>query len=282
MTSREARRARRESERKAAKLARKAAQNQPQNGFVPQNAPVPDSPDEFSPEFIAHARSVRDRIAQNASLPRHSGHRSAESTSSSSQNGVRAESSRAEINRANAAHSTGPRTPTGKLASSRNSLKHGLASGQLIISGEDPTAFNALRDALLEEHQPANTTESMLIHEMAQSYWLMHRALRLQNDCFRAGGVDEKRLSLFLRYHTTHERAFHKSLNLLIRLQKERRRAAATDRNGFVSQKPEAAVFDPGFVSQNHPAAPPSHLTAPPPELAAPSITLEISAPHAQ
>jgi hypothetical protein len=42
-------------------------------------------------------------------------------------------SKRSEINGANAAHSTGPRTPTGKLASSRNSLKHGLASGTFII-----------------------------------------------------------------------------------------------------------------------------------------------------
>ena len=201
MTSRQTRTLRRADERKAAKLARKAAA-----------APAPAAP------------------------------------------------SRVEINRANAACSTGPVTPEGKLASSRNSLKHGLASGTLIIPGEDTADFEALLQNLLDEHQPANTTEGILVHEMAQSYWLMQRALRLQNECFAADGertgrsvpvlrvqVDEKRLALFLRYHTTHERAFHKALNTLIRLQKERRRQS----NGFVSQRHAPRHLQSGFVSQN-------------------------------
>ena len=155
---------------------------------------------------------------------------------------------RAAINRANACHSTGPRSIEGKASSSRNSLKHGLASGELIIPGEDRTDFETLRDALLEEHQPANTTEEMLIQQMAQSYWLTQRALRLQNECFAEHGIDEKRLALFLRYQTSHERAFHKALNTLIRLQKERRREAI----GFVSQQPAKTAHPSGFVSQNH------------------------------
>jgi len=197
MTSRQARTARREAERKAAKLARKAAPI----GFVPQTA-TPSS-------------------AVPPPQP----------------------SSRAAINRANAAHSTGPRSPEGKLASSRNSLKHGLASGQLIIPGEDPAAFDALLQSLLEDHQPANSTEELLVQEIAQSYWLAQRALRLQNDCFADGQIDEKRLALFLRYHSTHQRAFHKALNTLLRLQKDRCPAP---------RRTPAHVS--GFVSQNHPA----------------------------
>ncbi len=139
------------------------------------------------------------------------------------------ETTRPEINRANAQHSTGPRSPEGKLASSRNSLKHGLASAQLIIPGEDPADFETLLSGLLDEHQPATPTEELLVRELAQSWWLAQRALRLQNECFTEKGVDEKRLSLFLRYQTTHERAFHKALNTLIRLKKDRTR-------GFVSQ----------------------------------------------
>ena len=139
---------------------------------------------------------------------------------------------RTEINRLNAQHSTGPRTPNGKLASSRNSLKHGLASGEFIIPGEDRAAFEALVHDLIKEHEPANETEELLVTEMAQSWWLVQRALRLQNDCFRENGIDEKRLSLFLRYQTTRERAFHKALNTLHRLQKERRKTQV----GFVSQ----------------------------------------------
>ena len=164
-------------------------------------------------------------------------------------------SPRAAINRANAQHSTGPSTPEGKLASSRNSLKHGLASGTLIIPGEDQAAFASLLDSLLAEHQPANATEEMLIREMAQSFWLTQRALRLQNECFTEDAVNEKRLALFLRYYTTHQRAFHKALNTLMRLQKERRR----ENRGFVSQPHASTESQSGFVSQN-----PAHVAHPP------------------
>ncbi len=120
------------------------------------------------------------------------------------------EITRTDINRANAQHSSGPRSPEGKLASSRNSLKHGLASAQPIIPGEDRAEFEALLSGLLDEHQPASATEDLLVRELAQSWWLAQRALRLQNECFTEKGVDEKRLSLFLRYQATHDRAFHK------------------------------------------------------------------------
>ncbi len=152
---------------------------------------------------------------------------------------------RAEINRQNAQLSTGPRTKTGKLASSRNAIKHGLASGQLLIPGEDPAAFDALLHDFLEEHQPATPTEQLLVKEMAQSHWFTQRALRLQNQCFTVDGVNEKQLALFLRYQTTHERAFYKALNTLLKLKKI----------GFVSQRSPKAMASAGFVSQATPTA---------------------------
>ena len=213
MTSRQLRKLRREEERKAQKAAYKANLQV----AAPAAPPIPAPEEEFSPEFIAEARAMRERVAR-----------------------------RVQINRANSVHSTGPVTCQGKLASSCNSLKHGLASGTLIIDGEDPAAFDELLQTLLAEHQPASTTEELLIQEMAQSWWLTQRALRLQNDCFTPQGVDEKRLALFLRYQTTHERAFHKALNALIRLQKERHRGQI----GFVSQERSSSVPEIGFVSQ--------------------------------
>jgi hypothetical protein len=173
-----------------------------------------------------------------------------------------APSTRADINRVNSQHSTGPRTPEGKLASFRNSFKHGLASAQLIIPGEDPAAFDALLTDLLDEHQPVNPTEQLLVQEMAESYWLTQRAIRFQNQCFAPEGVSEKRLALFLRYQSTHERSFHKALNTLIRLKKDRARGFASQELadsrpeiGFVSQKATSAGPDSspaaGFLSQN-------------------------------
>jgi hypothetical protein len=95
---------------------------------------------------------------------------------------------------------------------------------------------------------------------MAQSHWLAQRAIRLQNDCFTAEGIDTKRLALFLRYQTTHQRAFHKALNTLIALQKTRRKQEI----GFVSQKASSPTSRTGFVSQNRPEAhSPEVLTTP-------------------
>ena len=119
------------------------------------------------------------------------------------------------------------------------SVAHGAASAAdpRVIPGEDRAAFEALRDALLEEHQPATHTEELLIQEMAQSWWLTQRAIRLQNECFTPEGVDQKQLSLFLRYQTTHERAFHKCLNDLLKLRAERQK----EQNGFVWQQQKQA-----------------------------------------
>ncbi len=251
MTSREARTQRRAAERKAKKAEYK------RNQAAALRATEPTLEEEFSPELMAEANAARerihcaaglqplDRVAGLPPLDRAVGRQSLD---------------RAKINRENAAHSTGPRSVEGKKdeaahfsepktqtrCSSRNSLQHGLASGQIIIPGEDPSQFEALLNDLLAEHQPSTSTEELLVREMAQSYWLTQRALRLQNDCFNRDGVDEKRLSLFLRYQTTHERAFHKALTALMKLQKQRA-------HGFVSQSAARPTPNAGFVSHSAP-----------------------------
>src|ERR1700761_857177 len=66
---------RRAAERKAAKLARRAGKHSVSNQAVDSASPTPDlasSSDEFSPEFMAHAMSVADRIARKAGLVPHS------------------------------------------------------------------------------------------------------------------------------------------------------------------------------------------------------------------
>jgi hypothetical protein len=132
-----------------------------------------------------------------------------------------------------------------------------LTSGTLIIPGEDPAGFESLQNSLIDEHGPATETETLLLIEMAQAWWLAQRAVRLQNECFPDGGVNEKRLALFLRYQTTHERAFHKALAAFLKL-KEARIAEEAVTAGFVSQsrtqqniKEEKVTPHSGFVSQN-------------------------------
>ena len=138
-------------------------------------------------------------------------------------------------NRANAQYSTGSKTEAGRATSSQNRTTHGLArhNGAFqLLPTEDPNGFEALLAALTAEHEPATETESILVSTMAESHWLANRALHLQNSCFdqSTGQIaDPKTFSLYLRYQTTHSRAFHKSLNDLVKLRAERRK----EQNGF-------------------------------------------------
>ncbi|HSU61279.1 MAG TPA: hypothetical protein VLI55_18365 [Bryobacteraceae bacterium] len=138
-------------------------------------------------------------------------------------------------NQKNSRHSTGPKSAEGKGTVSMNACRHGLSGGFLFLPGEMPADFEKLQDGLRTEHNPETPTETLLVESMAQHYWLQQRAIRLQGRCFNeAGACDaERELALYLRYQTTHERAFHKSLNTLLKLRAEKRKAEI----GFVSQQ---------------------------------------------
>jgi hypothetical protein len=67
-------------------------------------------------------------------------------------------------NRANAQRSTGPRTPEGKAASSRNALTHGAnASDDTILA----TTPNVYLDAFRARFQPADALEAHLVEHLA-------------------------------------------------------------------------------------------------------------------
>ena len=140
-------------------------------------------------------------------------------------------------NRANAEHSSGPKTEEGKAASSRNHFSHGLCTYDnifFILPFESPEAYSILRATLLSEHRPETETEQILVDRMAQHHWLRNRAEAFESGCFKEDGtLDDKRLALFMRYRTSHERAFEKCLNELLKLRAEKRKAEI----GFESQK---------------------------------------------
>ena len=173
---------------------------------------------------------------------------------------------RAEVNRQNALHSTGPRTPEGKRASSRNSFQHGLYSKQLVLPGEDPAELDALRQDLRREHQPANTTEEILVNELAEHYWRLRRMRKLEARIMGTGALDElerglRLLAIVQRTMASAERGFHKALAALRQLQKQRGFVPQTQEvpTQSVSQQPLAAVApeeNHGFVSQNDPQKP--------------------------
>jgi hypothetical protein len=139
-------------------------------------------------------------------------------------------------NQSNAQHSTGPKTPEGKAIAARNHLRHGFTGEFRVLPWESQEQCAVLFDDLRAEHRPSSVTENALVDKMAQSLWLSKRALILQNQTLHADQPtcdDEKQLALFIRYQSTHDRAFHKSLEQLLKLRAEKRKQEI----GFESQK---------------------------------------------
>ncbi len=142
-----------------------------------------------------------------------------------------------EANKANAQHSTGPKSETGKAAYSQNNFRHGFAGEFCLLPTEDPKAYESLLTSFQVDHNPFGVTESLLVERMAQHHWLRSRAIQLQNVTLALPTKDQKdadrQFALYMRYQTTNERAFSKCLSDLLRLRSERRK----DKIGFESQQ---------------------------------------------
>ncbi len=175
--------------------------------------------------------------------------------------------SRAEINRENSQHSSGPRTPEGKSASSRNSFKHGLYSKALIYPGENPAELDALKADLRAQHQPVNTTEEILVNEMAEQFWRIRRwrereaGLMSYTDPKIGVVALTEMMPIFQRLMSAAERGFHKSLSSLRQLQKDRgfvphfsgnAAAAEETASAETDKQPEEIDREPGHIIEIH------------------------------
>jgi hypothetical protein len=89
-----------------------------------------------------------------------------------------------ETSRANGRSSKGPVTIEGKSQSSRNSLKHGILSKDIVLEGqpygEDRAEFDDLLRGLQEHWKPAGTQEALLVEDIACCYWRKKRILRAE------------------------------------------------------------------------------------------------------
>jgi hypothetical protein len=86
---------------------------------------------------------------------------------------------RTEINRSNAQHSTGPRTPEGKAISNRNALRHGYYSEILTrpneLLDEQDEEFEALRSELVATYDPQDPQERDLVESLSLLKWRLVR-----------------------------------------------------------------------------------------------------------
>jgi hypothetical protein len=85
-------------------------------------------------------------------------------------------------NRANAAQSTGPRSPEGKARSAQNSRKHGFtASTFAVVRLEELDEVARLRQDLIAVYQPVNSQELFAIERIALAQQALLRVERLHN-----------------------------------------------------------------------------------------------------
>ncbi|MGD0499752.1 MAG: hypothetical protein ABSC23_15090 [Bryobacteraceae bacterium] len=92
---------------------------------------------------------------------------------------------RIAANRANAAKSTGPRTPRGRARSAQNARKHGFtASTFAVVRLEDLQEIEHLRADLVSVYQPINSQEQFAIERIALAQQAILRAARLEAGLF--------------------------------------------------------------------------------------------------
>jgi hypothetical protein len=140
--------------------------------------------------------------------------------------------SQIEANQANSKLSTGPRTPEGKAASSRNAQKHGLRGRQAVVHPGEEAEYNKMREGLLAQLHPLGPMEEILFEQIVFSSWNLRRCRLLE-----AGLLDpespasadpllietnEANLRRLEAYYRRAERSLYKAMNELRALQTER------------------------------------------------------------
>jgi hypothetical protein len=144
--------------------------------------------------------------------------------------------------RANAQHSTGATSEAGKEAVSQNATKHGLTGRFIFSSDEAREMYMQSYERLLGNLNATSMLEGELIEKMSQSLWRSRCAVDLQDECIDtlAFETDEsviaqtrKKLELYIRYQTSHDRAYQRYAAELRKVQAEMKK----EEIGFVSQK---------------------------------------------
>ncbi|HYP12366.1 MAG TPA: hypothetical protein VEQ63_00460 [Bryobacteraceae bacterium] len=188
---------------------------------------------------------------------------------------------KAETNRDNAQHSTGPKTAKGKAASSQNALSHGLTSSKIVLPHEDPAEYRRLQASLVATYSPASEYEAAMVETLAEALWRRQRAAAAET-AFLSNRTDElmkktpgltpdaatallfidpvemARMRLIMRYVAQAERACSKAMADLVKTQKARKfeakkQALADSLTASWSCKAPAAAPASGFVSYPRP-----------------------------
>ena len=195
---------------------------------------------------------------------------------------------KSETSRINGAKSHGPKTPEGKEASSRNSLKHGFtARNTYILECESADEYKNFLAEHIAIHQPATPPEKELVEQMAIARWRIRRFMASETvlidcevarnrdkvekefatlDChvhvamaIRSLADESRALSLMSRYESRHQRAHDKAYTALRELQRDRTASPSVSEGAPGVDNPSVSAGDPAAhnpsVSAGDPAA---------------------------
>ena len=96
-------------------------------------------------------------------------------------------------NRANALHSTGPKTAEGKRRSSLNAVRHGLTGQAVVLAGEDAAAYARLCKRYFDDLQPKAVVEEELVQTLADIAWRRNRLRVIENNLYALGRAENAR-----------------------------------------------------------------------------------------
>src|SRR5215831_10623755 len=101
-------------------------------------------------------------------------------------------------NRANALHSTGPKTLDGKAAIRFNAIRHGLLTQDVVLPGEDMDAFEDLWNQVWADRSPVGPIEEFLVNRVVNAMWRLQRLARAETALLhsRVHGLRVDRLSI--------------------------------------------------------------------------------------
>jgi hypothetical protein len=115
-------------------------------------------------------------------------------------------------NLANAQHSSGPRTETGKAASSQNALKHGLTAKTILLPGEDEAAYRKMCEGMIESFEPTYEPEKELLQLLCDTQWRLQRCGRIEAAILSADILDFKALDIMSKHEARLKRQYSTTL----------------------------------------------------------------------
>ena len=196
-----------------------------------------------------------------------------------------------DANRRNAQLSTGPRSPEGKQASSRNALRSGIFAQAEIIPGESPEELAELAAEHFADHNPQTAVARDLVDSLIRHAWLLRRLSRIEAafftcDCeqcqelYSEAGADHqgsgrysrelRKFDVLQKRINATERNYHRTLKALQNLPSSAPIPISQNEPNSPETPTESIVRGLEVVSRNEPdfPQPPAELIAEPAALA--------------